>query len=855
MDLFLLDPVRAEDPVEIAANPAADFVESFGSAFAAARDAGRTTSRHELLMDAYRPIVERLNGGTLNGPWRSPYGYADTGLWMDAEQRRIAEAKLWAEVDRRRAASPRAWAGLPRDAQALEEQVSETVRQVVANDAEVAERRTWTGFAGSLAGGMAGGFDDPVNILATLFSLGAAPHMSVLATAATEGAVNAGVTAATRPQIAQDLNTAGIDYTIEQGLADTALAFGAGAIIGGGVGAGLKVAGADIPWTGAAKRKAIAEFDARTPTPTAEQKTARDALEHMAIAQESHAGPDTEAALDAHIARLDALARGGRSDTPGDLNAAAGQISPLAVEMRIGPAATAQPQALGIEDVDPLGLTVDAARMQFKGGGDARGVTERLKGITQWDPIKSGVAIVWENADGQRFIVDGHQRVGLAKRIAEEDPSQSPRMAARVLREGDGVTAEDAMVVAALKNIAEGTGTTIDAAKVFRLDPARMTDPSLPRASALIRNGKALAQLEPHAWGMVVNELVSPEHAASVARAVPDDPQLQRAIMGLIHKLDPSSQTEADAIIAQAIAAGATREVQGSLFGDEIVASSLYEERAKVLAKAIQTLRRDQKIFGALIRDGSTIEAAGNTLNQATNAELAALAERGLTTLIAAANRKGALSDALTEAAKSARARGRYDDAVKGFVANVRDAAQRGDLTGDRIGAVGYGPDLAAQSGGGGGGEPTPLRPGDDAGRGGRSDPLTDFATPGGKAQEAQAAFVERDLLALQAERTGAGLQLVMPGAEALTPDQLAQAAMDRPITPPASQRGVDGLSLFDPTARDTTGDLFGGDVFAPLEVREVDGETVVMGKSLTDMEADARADQMFLDHLKTCGG
>jgi hypothetical protein len=40
-------------------------------------------------------------------------------------------------------------------------------------------------------------------------------------------------------------------------------------------------------------------------------------------------------------------------------------------------------------------------------------VTDRLQGITTWDPIKAGNVTIYEYADGRKFIADGHQRVGL----------------------------------------------------------------------------------------------------------------------------------------------------------------------------------------------------------------------------------------------------------------------------------------------------------------------------------------------------------------------------------------------------------------------------------------------------------
>ncbi|WP_163616728.1 DUF1015 domain-containing protein, partial [Klebsiella pneumoniae] len=58
----------------------------------------------------------------------------------------------------------------------------------------------------------------------------------------------------------------------------------------------------------------------------------------------------------------------------------------------------------------------------YKGGGDIEGVTDRLRSVSQWDPLASGKVLVFEATDGTRYVADGHQRLGLAKRLAAENP-------------------------------------------------------------------------------------------------------------------------------------------------------------------------------------------------------------------------------------------------------------------------------------------------------------------------------------------------------------------------------------------------------------------------------------------------
>jgi hypothetical protein len=867
MDLYPLGGDIADDEIDFAPaiGGASGFLENFEAARNEALVIQNPVTPRQAWIERYAPLVERLNGGRSNyrapgfrgpEPFRNPYDPAQWPAAPSQEMRASETARIWAEIERRRKASPRAWAGAPRDERALAEEINEIVRQTKSASDEAAARRDWSGFGGMLAGAMAGAVEDPLNAAALL--AGAPAASSVLSAALIEGGIGAATTAATRPAVAGRLNEAGIDYGLEDAALETLTGGAIGGVLGGAGAAVAKGLGADIPWTAAGRKELAAKARAARPD---DPDIAADAaiVEQAAILEDSNPLGATQRDMDAHLARLEALTRETMRDPPATATPA--PASPMAQEtgipaLTIGPAAISDPAPpMGIVDLDPMIVGEDAPRFQFKSGGDAKGVTARLRGVTRWDAEKSGVALVWQDMSGAYWIVDGHQRLGLAKAIAQADPAQRPRIAARILREADGVSAEDAMIRAALKNIAEGTGTSVDAAKVFRLDAGRLNDPSLPRTGALIREGRALAQLEPTSWGMVINGVVSPDMAALVAQAIPDDPILQRAAMQVLHKVDPASATEARAVIAQVIEAGASAETQMGLFGDEIVASSLYEERAKILAAAMKALRRDKNLFGTLVRDGSTIEAAGNRLDAATNAELAQLADTALTVLIAAANRKGALSDALTESAKRYKSGEPLGRAAARFVDDVRGAAQRGDLSGDPGRAGRSGADDGAQTSGVQSGDGAALRggadgrTGDGPGTGDAADEtLSLFGAPGGPAQEAQTARSLSELREI--EETDAGAQTVLPGAERDQAGALQRQA-DAGLKPKTQQRGIDGLALFDPGSQDTTGDLF-------VALNRVDGpqkgEFAATGKRLSEIEADAQRDADFLDHLKICG-
>jgi hypothetical protein len=144
----------------------------------------------------------------------------------------------------------------------------------------------------------------------------------------------------------------------------------------------------------------------------------------------------------------------------------------------------------------PDDITTDAELMQYKSGGDENGVTGKLANEPAWDPIRSGELLVWEGNDGRRVLVDGHQRLDLAKREGvEEVPSI-------VLREGDGITPEMARAIGAMRNVNLGTGTLEDNAKVLA---------DMPEAADALKGAptradiEAVAQLPYEQFGEVLN--------------------------------------------------------------------------------------------------------------------------------------------------------------------------------------------------------------------------------------------------------------------------------------------------------------------------------------------------------------
>lgn len=548
--------------------------------------------------------------------------------------------------------------------------------------ADIRSRSTFLGDVGMVSGTLAGGVTDPM-ILASL-PLGASAGQSILRAGLTEFLIGSGVEGLIQPQVFKFKENIDSPYTVDQAVLNTILAGAGGAAGVAALRGGGKAIEAirKFPQT---RRQLLTDFRraSRAPDahrgPNAQEQAAERVLEReLDVEARNPYREDDDAAAAAYTSTMnDTLAHVTREGTvPPNLDPPTHGVQE-------------QFAASGLSRFDPDQVEIDAERFQFKSGGDEFGVTERLQGVTRFDERLAGVSLVFEQEDGRVFIADGHQRLALAKR-AKASGQENVGLNAYILRESDGITAEQARAIAAFKNIAEGTGTAVDTAKVIR-EMGERGLPELPPRSALVRQGRELANLGDDAFGMAVNEVVPANYAAIVGRLI-DDPAEQAAVMRVLSQTNPANTTQAEAIIRQAMEAGMSRETQSTLFGEEFITESLFNERARLLDNALRRIRQDRQTFKTLVTRDDTIQEAGNQLSTQANQQRLSQDEQILQAIQKLASRKGDISDALTAAARSfKRGDRKLAGATDDFLSAVRRAARDGALDGERVSGGGRG--------------------------------------------------------------------------------------------------------------------------------------------------------------------
>lgn len=574
-------------------------------------------------------------------------------------------------------------------------------------------------FGASFAGAFVGSFYDPVNIIANLAGGPGNKAKSILWNAVRQGAVNAGVQAALEPAVQAWRKEAGLEAGLVQGAQNVGFAFAFGAGLDAG---GRTIARTARSLTGRADGQGGLFTDAPPPAvrPT---EAALDALEQAAKARPE--GDILRRAADGDEAALIELARGLNDEDPAVRGAIAeletrpdprldrvieqmgiddgSHISALAQAVRNAEVPFAEPPPARVEGLpeargpslssdDPApaarGVTfevdgkparldrieagdigTDAAAFQYKSGGDAAGATDRLANVGRWDEIGAGKVVVFERMNGELVIADGHQRLALAKRLEREGRGHV-ELDAYVLREADGWTPADVRALAAKKNLQEGSGTAIDAARILRERPD-IADQSLPTTAPMLRQARALARLSDAAFTRVVSGQAEPSYAALVADLVPDK-ERHASVLDDLTRLGPQTQREARVAIGELLQAGARVETQMTLLGAENSVRSLLPELIKVLDQALALLRQEGRVFNALVRDAGMIEGAGNRLSTDVNAARAEMAQQAEALIERLARMRGPVSQMLDELAGAVAQGMSTREAARNFVARFQ---------------------------------------------------------------------------------------------------------------------------------------------------------------------------------------
>ena len=290
----------------------------------------------------------------------------------------------------------------------------------------------------------------------------------------------------------------------------------------------------------------------------------------------------------------------------------------------------------------PSELYTDAKTFQYKDNSDENGVTDRMNGVEEFDPLYAGDIIVYERKDGKKYVVDGHQRLGLAKRLGGDDIT----LKGYLFKEADGYTPEQMRVLAAQKNIAENSGTALDTAKIIKEVGLENLPKTIPTNSAMVKDGIALSRLGDTAFQKVVNGEVTAAQGARIADIIRNDEAKQIAAIDGV-KIAKFNNLEQVAMFArEVLAADTVKTEQINLFGTQELLQTTAIEKIQIVDRAIKSLKNDKKVFAGLLRNDSKITGRGkNRLDKVTNERIKQQADVAIDLIERLASKQGIISD------------------------------------------------------------------------------------------------------------------------------------------------------------------------------------------------------------------
>jgi hypothetical protein len=271
-------------------------------------------------------------------------------------------------------------------------------------------------------------------------------------------------------------------------------------------------------------------------------------------------------------------------------------------------------------------LALDPKRFQYKLNTNQEGTTDLLTG-NKWNDNLAGIVTAWRDpADGKLYVINGHHRVSLAKENGVGD------MAVRILDPKDAPTAAAARSIGALQNIAEGRGTTIDAAKFFResgYTPDDLDKNGISLREKTAADGLALSHLTQSLFDDVVSGRLREGRAVAIANAA-QTPEQQESLVKLIDKSEAKGKRVSDDTINElgrmVRSAGTKTETQDTLFGAQEQTRNLALEKAEVSSYIRNQISQERRTFAGVSTEQTAQRLARegkNKINAAHNAKVA----------------------------------------------------------------------------------------------------------------------------------------------------------------------------------------------------------------------------------------
>ena len=296
-------------------------------------------------------------------------------------------------------------------------------------------------------------------------------------------------------------------------------------------------------------------------------------------------------------------------------------------------------------------IAVDPERFQFKQGTDGQGqqAGASLSEEEFWNPRAEDVIEVWDDpADGKTYVVNGHNRLALAKRLGI--PSLPVR---RIAATKPGA----ARAFGAIANISQGQGSAFDAAKFIRESgletPEQLKQAGMTGERSWAKDGLALSKLPDDLYRSAVDGEISLRKAVIIGESGLPEPGM-RMLAAEVRQNPNIPDWELKEIGTMTASSPAVKGRQGTLEGMEgFGVDEGARQKVRLVRLVEEALRKDAKVFGGVAKAAGQLEGkAANTIDRAGSKAVAEEANTGLAAFTRLKYLSGEVSDRLTQAAQ-----------------------------------------------------------------------------------------------------------------------------------------------------------------------------------------------------------
>lgn len=267
-------------------------------------------------------------------------------------------------------------------------------------------------------------------------------------------------------------------------------------------------------------------------------------------------------------------------------------------------------------------LVLAPNRFQYKIIHGSTGSTGSLREIKQWDDNLAGLILVWRDLDELTYVINGHNRVTLAKKLGIE------KLWVRYITASNAI---EARAIGALANIADDKGNAIDAGKFFRdmCYSAENLPKNIDLTKSICKQGLALAKLTDHLFMQVVNDEMAVSIGVAIGENLPDH-DLQNDLWDILktkRNITTDLVIELCQVVSNAKKSHSDNCVTLFDLGSFMASNAIY--LAELQAYIRQRLSRDKRLFSTVAksRNASNLKRGNNHIDTDTSAKIASESE------------------------------------------------------------------------------------------------------------------------------------------------------------------------------------------------------------------------------------